>query len=210
MSEADPFSDLEKLRLSQADLLALSSAKTGVELYRNDAGDSDPGFATEKESAAAFDRLIEATGFFHVYSEVPGWYFNRRMFCNDQAPRIDRILAPTQRLIELGWRKGDIGIELKKSGTKLKDVLNQALDYRGALFDLPNGRLIGLRQVFIWPFTRQTGPIESIIAQNRIGTVSSRERHLRFMLSATTVLGIETDATVYMGAENMGRKVGSR
>jgi hypothetical protein len=175
-------------------------------------GDSEPGFATEKESAEAFDSLATETGLFHVYEEVRGWYFSRRMFCKDQEPRIDRILAPTQKLHDLGWRRGDIGVEIKKSGTKLKDVLNQAIDYRGAMFDLPNGRIIGLRQIFIWPFKRQTGPIESIMAQNRVGTVHSTAwDHLVFQLSATRVLCIERGLTrIYSTEENMGKRVGSR
>lgn len=168
-------------------------------------------FQTEQESAAAFDALIERSGLFYSYREVPGCLMQPRLRCKEQGVRIDRILVPLQKAVDSGWEFGDIGIELKCSGKKIGPVVAQMLDYMRSAFLLPNGRTIVLDQLFLWPFCRAAGDVESIMTQHRIGGVwSSDWRPLTFNMSATTILSWNNDGTVYCRNNAFGRRTGSR
>lgn len=168
-------------------------------------------FQTEAESAAAFDSIVERSGLFHAYKEVPGCLMQPRLRCEEKGVRIDRILVPTKTVVDAGWVFGDIGVEVKCSGKKIGPVVAQALDYMRSAFLLPNGRTIVLDQIFIWPFCRAAGDVESIMTQHRIGGVwSSDWRPLTFNMSATTILSWNRDGSVFCKKCSFGRKAGSR
>ncbi len=168
-------------------------------------------FQTEPESAAAFDELCERSGLFHVYREVPGGLLQPRLRCKGDGVRIDRILAPKPKLMDAGWTHGDIGVEVKCSGKKIGPVVAQALDYLRSAFFLPNGRSVVLDQIFLWPFSKAAGDIESVMTQHRIGGVwTSQWRPLAFKMSSTTILSWNADNTVFCKNCVFGRKVGSR
>lgn len=173
---------------------------------------TDGDYETEPDSAAAFDDLCGRSELFHVYKEVEGCLLQPRLKCQDKGVRIDRILTPTKKLLDSGWQHGDIGVEVKCSKKKIGPVVAQALDYMRSAFFLPtNGRTIVLDQIFIWPFIKAAGDIESVMTQHRIGGVwTSQWRPLTFNMSATTILSWNEDGTVFCKKCVFGRKVGSR
>lgn len=176
-------------------------------------------FVTEAESAAAFDALVAKCGLFisakpaieKDCGELWGFPLQPRLGTNLQKLRIDRILAPTETLIDAGWNQGYIGIELKKSDVKIGPVVAQALDYSRAAFKITHGRIVMLDQIFIWPFRGAAGDIESVMTQHRIGAVyESWGGGISFKLGNNVIqwspaLGLETCKPT-----NVGRRTGSR
>lgn len=169
-------------------------------------------WATEAGSAAALDTVLDGSGLWTVYREVPGTYAQPRPIQDDKNPRIDRVLVPTKRLIMLGWCRGVIGIEIKKSGTKIGPIISQALDYSRAVWSLPSGGIrVWLDWVFIWPMPEQLRTVGSILSQNCIGS-ASYDDNSRLLLKAggQTVLRLRRAGEVEIGDTTNGRKVGSR
>lgn len=166
---------------------------------------------TEAESVAAFDRYIAALGCFNVYTEVRGRYQFLRPAQALKAPRIDRILFPTPRLVEVGWTFGPVGVECKRSGTKTGPALNQLLDYTHAVWKINHTWFLP-EWYFLWPVQPTSGPLESILAQHRAGGIYMDERgrlvvHSRGILAKFTP-GVMPDIRAYNGVA--GTKTGSR
>ncbi len=135
-------------------------------------------------------------------------------FSNDSyRVRIDRVLIPLLPAMQMGWRWGCVGVEIKKSDTKLGKAVCQALDYRRSVFRLPNGNLTMLDQVFIWPVDEVSGDIASVMMQNRVGIARYDEDcyAIQFMFNGVIALGMRggfrCNASVL---DSAGRKVGSR
>lgn len=170
------------------------------------------GFASEAESAQAFDTIAESTGLFSMYKEVPGTLTQPRMGQRDKGVRIDRILVPTSNLIDAGWRSGIIGVEIKKNAEGIGPYLAQAMDYTRSVFLLPgSGFQVVPAWVFVWPLPNQHGPVASIMQQNRIGNVTDETYgRLSFKSGEANILRVNNDWTVRIGAQSMGQKVGSR
>lgn len=125
---------------------------------------------TEVESAAAFDKAVP-NELFTVHREVCGTLIHPRPMQVERSSRIDRILMPTERLIDMGWRFGIIGVELKRSGEKIGPPIAQAMDYGRSIWTLePSKFKVYLDYVFIWPMGKQAGNVASICQQNRIGS----------------------------------------
>ena len=167
---------------------------------------------TEIESCAALDDVLHEVGLWRIYSEVPGTLLQPRPAQTDVNVRIDRILTPRPELIKLGWPHGNIGIEAKRSGTKIGPPIAQAMDYLRSAWRLPgyNVRIL-LDWVFIWPMQRQGGTIASILAQQRIGSAcSDRWTLLHLKSGEQNIIRVERDGTIDIGAGANGRKVGSR
>lgn len=176
-------------------------------------------YPTEAESIAEFDRIVEAGGLFRVYREVEGHYMTHRPGRELKRPRIDRILVPLKQLREQGWT-ATIGIEAKRSGSKLGPLVCQALDYSWAIYDC-GGTHLHPEAIFLWP-VRKDGidgetiysAIESVMVQNRIGWCSSyRGDEIGWNLGAIEVLNIKSDGASRCRADvfgRAGRKVGSR
>lgn len=170
-------------------------------------------YATEADAAEAIDVLISQrlSRFFRAYSEAPGRLMQPRAHQVDKTVRIDRLLVPTTAATrELGWAHGAIGIEIKRSGVKLGPWLAQAMDYARSVFEV-GGVWVQPGAVFLWPCEEQYGPIASVMAHNRVGTVcESRWGTLQMSFGQETVLRAERDGTVRARDLRSGRKVGSR
>ena len=99
-----------------------------------------PVYATESLAAAAFDSAIATTDLFTPYAEVPGTLIQPRPGQIDKSVRIDRLLIPKQRLLDMGWTHGIIGVELKRSDIKLGPPIAQAMDYSRSVWIIPSSR----------------------------------------------------------------------
>jgi len=177
-----------------------------LEVQRVTEGD----YRSEKESAAAFDRLVDESGLFRkVYREVQGYYIVGRPGLEPRSARCDRILVPSERLKRAGWTY-DIGVELKKSGAKLGPVFTQVMDYAGAVFDV-GPHYIMLKHWFVWPAPKLTGPIDSVTAHHRIGSVfSNQHRRLSFMAAGQNMILLSRDGELRVNLPKHGSKRGSR
>jgi len=167
-------------------------------------------FEDECQAWAHFDQIVERCDAFRMYKEVRGEYLQPRPYTGDRAARIDRMLIPTQKAIEAGWLHGAIGVECKKSGTKVGPVISQAMDYSRCVWELDSGFLIVLRWVFIWPMENPHRELESIMAQNRIGYVMAWRNELTFGCGGTNGIVIREDGSATIKKLPMGNKRGSR
>ena len=167
-------------------------------------------YYSEKTSAEAFDNLINLN-LWVVHKEVNGHLMHPRPFANGTNNlRIDRLLIPTNELINMGWNLGAVGIEIKASNKLLGPIISQVLDYQRCIWKLKNGIMIACSHYFIWELNNLGENLQSIMAQNRIGEayceteVSGKALCLR--LSSKIIFnqyGCNTDLTI-------GNKVGSR
>jgi hypothetical protein len=133
-------------------------------------------YATEPDSVAALLSIVNPAHWL-VMQEVNGWMLQPRMdTAGGGRARIDVLLQPTRELIEQGWRWGIVGIECKKSETKVGRVVSQAMDYTRCVWDTPNGFAVMSRFVFIWPCESPGNDLQSVMAQHRIGVAHPRGR----------------------------------
>lgn len=173
-------------------------------------------FADEPAAWTEFDEIIAKSGTFTVYREVHSEYIQPRLETEDKEARIDRILVPTKRLIEAGWRSGGaIGVEGKKSKAKAGPLVVQAIDYSRCAFRIEgHGGLLAnvlLRWIFVYPVSTSSGDIASIMAQNRIGSCAKNYYGgLNFCCAGTTVIKINIDGTIEAKDTPIGNKRGSR
>jgi len=144
-----------------------------------------------------------------MFSEVEGRYQAYRPSSELATPRIDRILFPSEELRQLGWNLGPIGVEIKKSDMKLGRPLGQLVSYTRAAF-LVKDMWVVPEWFFLWPMTRQFGPMQSILASLRCGGVYPRDGKLTF--HSASVLAEVDSASARCRPYNAehGRKVGSR
>lgn len=169
------------------------------------------------------DSRLERAGVFRVYKEVTGCYLQPRIGTKDRGARIDRVLVPTQKLLDAGWSHGAVGIECKKPGKKLGPALAQCMDYSRAAFTLrttkPDERdrkpMIDVlcRWVLLWPMdpTDIVGDIGSLMDQHRIGgAIASRFHTLQFKTSSCNLLTVSKDGDITIGKAMQGSKVGTR
>lgn len=175
----------------------------------------------EKETKDAFDEMVEDTGLFTIYREVWGYYLTRRLGQEEKKPRIDRILTPTRKLIDLEWKHGSIGVEIKKPGEKAGPVIAQMLDYSQAVWTLPvGGNVVYLKWIFLWHLPEVGGFAESILAQHRLGSAWGYAeawmrpgiwlRNRLHFKSSDNVLRIGYDGETILGKAANGRRTGSR
>lgn len=169
-------------------------------------------YTTEEQAAAALDAAVTATGLFTIHKEVRGTLTQPRPGQVDKGVRIDRILIPNQALIDLGWRHGIVGVEIKRSGVKLGPALAQAMDYTRCTFTLDGGDfLVVPTWVLVWPAETEHGPLASLMAQSRVGIADANQwATLRFRIGEVTLLHISSTGEVRIGSQSTGRKVGSR
>lgn len=143
-------------------------------------------YALESHACAALDeRLAKLSDYFYVEREVTGWWIQPRAAIVTEGdkytrPRLDRVLHPTRKAIEAGWKDGPFGIEIKRSAVKAGSAISQALDYHRAVFDAPGGGLNLLKWIFLFPMGPSEGDLGVLQAQMRIGYVSLSGSFLRF------------------------------
>lgn len=172
-------------------------------------------FTTESLAWDHFDKLVAATEAFNVYTEVEGEYLHPRVGTQDKAARIDRLLVPRPKACISGWNSGIIGVEGKRSGMKVGKLICQAIDYTRCIFRLkspiPN-LLVMPTWVFIYPMERIHGDLESVMVQNRIGTIGHGRYGLAFQCSAIHVLeiGLSGGISSRNSPALIGNKRGSR
>lgn len=171
---------------------------------------------TERESAAAFDAVVD-TDLFDVHREVPGRLVQPRPDQVDKGLRIDRLLVPTGKLVDAGWQHGAVGVEIKRSGISIGPPIAQAMDYSRAVWDVDFGGIqVWLGYVFIWPMPKQSGVTASILAQHRIGSATSSAHaypsapRLQFKSGETPILRVYADGSVDVGEGRAGRRTGTR
>jgi len=166
-------------------------------------------WSTEEDSAAEFDRRIEACGLFErVFKEVEGYYLAFRPNRQQRGARIDRILLPNKKLRDAGWSKV-IGVEIKRSGEKIGKPLAQAIDYTYCAWNVGHYWMLA-ENVFLWPFPKQTRALESVMLQNGVGVVYDSPRTPLVFQLERQVIRIEKDGQFRVAAAASGTKVGSR
>jgi hypothetical protein len=172
-------------------------------------------FPTEGHASVYLDKLLDtASEMFKICREVDGVHRAPSARQKTLGVRIDYVLWPKRRLIDLGWRFGVIGIERKKSNHPAGGLIAQAEDYMQSIFKMPHGVDVCLNSVFLFPAFENTGVVASILAQRRIGFVFERRGRLGLSLNHTALLdwAYET-GDPYIGKSvnlNCGGKVGSR
>ena len=174
-------------------------------------------WSSEADSAAAFDKHVKELDLFdRVFSEVRGYSLAPRINRENKDFRIDRVLIPNQRLRDAGWSHV-IGVELKRSGslvdgrlekTKLGRPLAQAIDYTYAAWNVGIYWML-CEYVFLWPFPKQSGPIESVMAQNRVGVTYQSHGDLVFQLEKQ-VIRANRYGMLQVSSPRAGDKAGSR
>lgn len=170
-------------------------------------------FATEEDAARHLDSLLNSTSdLFAVTSEVPGVRQYSRPEQQKTGVRIDRILFPKKKLIDVGWRSGVVGIEIKKSGHPAGPMVAQAEDYMQSVFTFESGVSVVLNSVYLFPSFSVAGIAASILAQRRVGFVGERDGRLRLWLNNTCLLRYAFDGVQVGNSSqlNCGMKVGSR
>lgn len=168
-------------------------------------------WATEADSVAAFDAAVEATGRFHVYREVKGSYQWLRPSQEAKTPRVDRVLVPTQRLVEEGWNIGPVAVECKRSGTKTGPPIAQLLDYSHAVWQI-NHTWFMPQWYLLWPIRTVKSTLESVFSQQRLGGIYLDQRGRLVMHSRGVLAKFNGPASPDLRLHNTvaGRKTGSR
>jgi DNA-binding transcriptional ArsR family regulator len=176
------------------------------------------GFATEKGAQATLIRHLQPlqeAGYLRIYREAQGRYFSNKPGCEEKRGcRLDFLIQPTQKLIELGW-EATFGIECKRTSDRLGKAVCQCLDYKHAVF-LVGGTRVYPEYLFLWPLPRQTNAIESVMTQNNIGTAEPQYGGggIVFKMGSTNVIHTNTykaKIVVRPSADiATGKKVGSR
>lgn len=167
----------------------------------------------ESDSCDALDRILERHAFWQVHKEVCGRPTFTGLHQETKGLRIDRVLIPTPKARSAGWCFGPVGIECKRSGEKIGRATSQMLDYQRALWKLPNGDVwFALNWVFLWPARKLGGPVASVMAQNRLGTVSHYMSDLTFDSGGHVMARMKGNGSheFSTAAESIGRKTGSR
>lgn len=166
-------------------------------------------WVTEEDSAAEFDRRVDASGLFErVFKEVSGYYLTYRPNRRGRDARIDRILLPGKRLRDAGWSRV-IGVELKRSDEKIGPALAQAIDYTYCAWNVGHYWMLA-EHVFLWPFPKQTRALESIMVQNGVGVVFDGPRTSLIFQLERQVIRVERDGQIRVAQPAAGTKVGSR
>lgn len=172
----------------------------------------------EAEACAIFDQTVEESGLFGVHKEVGGVFVQPPHFKNYRGKlRLDRLLIPKRKLMDSGWTGGAIGVEIKRSGTKIGPPLSQMLDYMRVALVPPFGVKLLLDYCFLFPADKTHNEVASIMAQNRIGTACIKypphnEHHrLQFFCGEQSrlIYYIKQDR-LEIGNLSFGKKAGSR
>jgi hypothetical protein len=170
----------------------------------------------EVDASTFIESKLQESGLFTLYNQVRGYIVQPRLSCQDKETKIDFILSPTSKLVNAGWKGGPIGLEIKRSGLKINEPFAQTKDYARSVWRLPTGFRFMCEYFFLFPFYSTSGFMASVMAQERIGTLSHHEYndsgiHLRFKCGEGKVLyySFESDE-IDLNRDGFGYKTGSR
>lgn len=172
-------------------------------------------FLDEPSSCKEFDRRIAASGLFRSFDEVWGYPLQPRLDSEQKLLRIDRVLIPSPKLINSGWKYGAVGVEIKQSGVKLGPVVAQAMDYSRCAFDVAGyGLRVMCQWIFVWPCDHIGHDIGSLMDQHRIGGVYGRGRmnqnDLTFKTASGGLLSVDRAGIFTIKQRKQGNRSGSR
>lgn len=215
--ESAPFSSrsFELLKQYKSLLLALSCSAGGKHLENVCIGDHEQtcgSYDTEADAEDHFDELTSRSGLWKIHKQVVGSSWQPRPGAQaKESLRIDRILQPTQRLIDLGWSHGHVGVEIKASGLKIGKPVSQMLDYMRCVWCLPTGNTTTLKYTFLFPCVSALGNVMSIMTQNNLGFCYEHYGHIRLAIGGTVAFGFDMNGSaVVRSSLPGGRKAGSR
>lgn len=169
-------------------------------------------FATEVDAVADFRRRISVAHELEVHYEVTGTLMQPRPGQKTTGVRIDAIIVPRDWALP-GWKHGAIGVEIKRSKTKVGPPLAQMCDYTRSAFTLPNGATVIPSMVLLYPWHGPGGgPFLSMIVQNKLGWLCPTIDGGLTFSSGQVFATIDEWGTLELrnNVERQGNKVGSR
>lgn len=172
-------------------------------------------FQEERDAENYFDHLAyeHMHELFEIHKQVPGMLLRSPRNPERKPVKIDRVLVPTQKAIEWGWRCGPIGVEIKRSGIPLGPVILQCMDYRESIFDIfGSEKPVPIDTIFIFPAMAIKYTAASIAVGYRIGFCAPEESRIRLTLGDQTAICCQSGEVIHRVAvtDSMGRKRGSR
>ncbi len=171
-------------------------------------------WATEDLALAEFDDRVNQSKAFQSFPQVEGFQSQPRFGADPKEKLIiDRILVPTRRLKDAGWKYGCVGIEGKAPRHKIGPVVCQCMDYGRTVWKLPDsgGVAVMTPWIFIWCLQDFGNDIASVMAQHRIGGAWGHGRTiLALKSSGGTLLRVDHDYNIVVADVRCGLKVGSR
>lgn len=170
-------------------------------------------FKNEKDAEVAFDEAfaLHMDECFFMHKQVSGKYLVDIHPWEDGPPRVDRVLMPTQHLIDQGFSPQPIGVEIKKSQLKIGHVVSQCIDYRHASFSLDTEDFFKLDAIYMFEAPMLYNDIASVATQFRVGSCR-RHYGVQFIFAAQVCLQIFKNQVKknYLNADAFGRKRGHR
>lgn len=156
-------------------------------------------FSTEKDAESFFDSKINSN-YFIIERQIPG----RRLYDDKPVKESDtqwlipdRILHPTEKTFNLGWKWGPIAVEIKKSNMAIAPVFAQVMEQRQTILrstHLLNTRIMPLLFA-IFPCDGLTGDLHSISETQLILSCSYNKYHdsIKICMPSKHVLEIYPD-----------------
>jgi len=196
-------------------LLALSCSSGGKHIENICIGDyerTSGSYENEADAEDHFDQLASRSGLWKIHKQVVGHSWQPRPGADPKKHlRIDRILQPTQKLIDAGWAHGCAGVEVKASGLKIGKPVSQMLDYSRCVWSMPTGNTTTLKYTFLFPCVSALGNVMSIMTQNNLGFCYEHRGHLRLSIGSTVAFGFDSlGQLVVRSLLRGGKKAGSR
>ena len=137
---------------------------------------------TEKEATIQFSICVPSK-YFKIHRQCRGRAIFvkklKRLFAewdNRNTPKggiIDYILEPTELLLNMGWKIGSVGVEIKSSYMIEKypgRAIVQILDYQACKYSLPDCET-ELSMIFLYPYRKAMSFLGSIMQQEGLGFV---------------------------------------
>jgi hypothetical protein len=202
--------------LKQYKSLIYALSHQGLEVSNVAVGDFEKTYGdyeAESDACDVFDECAHSSGMWIVHREIVGMPWQPRPFAKEkQNLRIDRILQPKQRLIDLGWPHGCVGVEIKASGVKIGPPVSQMLDYSRCMWQLPTGNATALKYIFLFPCRSALGNMMSVMHQNNLGfAMEFGRRRLGLKLGGASLFSDRGDKGVDIRCDvKGGAKAGSR
>lgn len=163
-------------------------------------------YETEQAAEEAIDAFLDAAaanGYWHVFRErelYPVAEPSHRIPTKGRY-RADRLLVITSKMPAIGWTRGDIVIEVKRSGLTIGRPFCQLMDYKQSKAISSSGRVIMPGCGFLFPCGKLFGPIGSVSEQFLVGTaeVGYDPGWLVFRFGNQHAMSVSIDGDVTVG-----------